>query len=101
MLDLFARVVDVDADKVPVGIIVHHHPFRNFSALDTRLFRLGQYTRNPCRRSNSVSWLEISVQESIMDRDLVLQRDDPQVPAAKLRHDRSHCDVEPAASAQS
>jgi hypothetical protein len=32
--DLFARVVDVDADKVPVGIIVYHHPFRNFSALD-------------------------------------------------------------------
>jgi hypothetical protein len=37
-LDLFARIIDVDAYKVPVGIIVHHNPFRNFSALDAWLF---------------------------------------------------------------
>jgi hypothetical protein len=37
-LDLFARVVDVNTNKVSVGIIVHHDPFRNFAALDTRLF---------------------------------------------------------------
>jgi hypothetical protein len=37
-LDLLACVVDVNASKISIGIIVHDNPFGNFSALDTRLF---------------------------------------------------------------
>jgi hypothetical protein len=38
-LDLFARVFDIDANEVPIGIIVQHNPLGNFAALNARLFR--------------------------------------------------------------
>jgi hypothetical protein len=32
--DLGARVIDVDANEITLGVIVEHHTLRNFSARD-------------------------------------------------------------------
>jgi len=80
-IDLLACVVDINPNKIALGIVVQNDAFRDLGS------RCWAFQKDLCKVSrsltnNRLSRRKSSAWESIVNRQTVFERNDPQIPVS-------------------